>query len=39
MASTIMFGLLFSTLSALIFIPMLYGVLYDRGKKVPREAL
>jgi multidrug efflux pump subunit AcrB len=39
MASTIMFGLLFSTLSALIFIPMLYGVLYDRGKKVSREAL
>ncbi len=35
MASTIMFGLLFSTLSALFIIPLLYGLLYDRkqGKK------
>ncbi len=35
MASTIMFGLIFSTLSALFIIPLLYGLLYDRrqGKK------
>jgi multidrug efflux pump subunit AcrB len=31
MASTIMFGLLFSTLSALFIIPLLYGLFY--GKK------
>jgi multidrug efflux pump subunit AcrB/outer membrane protein TolC len=30
MASTIIFGLLFSTVTALIIIPSLYGVLYDR---------
>ena len=30
MASTIIFGLLFSTLTALFIIPMLYGVIYDR---------
>ena len=30
MASTIMVGLVFSTLSALLIIPLLYGVLYDR---------
>lgn len=30
MASTIMVGLVFSTLSALLVIPLLYGVLYDR---------
>lgn len=30
MASTIIFGLLFSTLTALILIPLLYGVLYER---------
>jgi multidrug efflux pump subunit AcrB len=33
MASTIIFGLLFSTLTALILIPLLYGLLYDRKKK------
>ncbi len=33
MASTIIFGLLFSTITALIIIPSLYGVLYDRKKK------
>ncbi len=32
MASTIVFGLIFSTLTALLFIPALYGVLYG-GKK------
>lgn len=30
MASTIIFGLLFSTLTALILIPLLYGVFYDK---------
>ncbi len=33
MAGTIVFGLIFSTVTALIFIPCLYGLLYDgRGK-------
>ncbi|QEN08661.1 efflux RND transporter permease subunit [Oceanispirochaeta crateris] len=32
MASTIIFGLIFSTLTALILIPCFYGVLFDRGK-------
>ncbi len=32
MAGTIVFGLLFSTLTALLFIPCLYGFLYDRKK-------
>ncbi len=31
MASTIIFGLLFSTITALIVIPCIYGVFYDRG--------
>ena len=31
MASTIIFGLIFSTLTALVVIPCLYGILYDRG--------
>lgn len=31
MASTIIFGLLFSTITALIIIPCIYGVFYDRG--------
>ncbi|MBN2442252.1 MAG: efflux RND transporter permease subunit [Spirochaetales bacterium] len=33
MASTIIFGLIFSTLSSLVFIPCFYGLLYDRRKK------
>ncbi|MGM0432068.1 MAG: efflux RND transporter permease subunit [Spirochaetota bacterium] len=37
MASTIIFGLLFSTLSALFVVPMLYGVLYDRRRKVSAD--
>ena len=32
MASTIMFGLIFSTISALLIIPLLYGLLYDRKR-------
>lgn len=36
MASTIMFGLIFSTLSALFVIPLLYGLLYDRKSKDPQ---
>ena len=30
MASTIIFGLLFSTLTALVVIPLIYGIFYDR---------
>ena len=37
MASTIIFGLIFSTLTALIFIPSLYGLLYDKTKKAKRR--
>jgi multidrug efflux pump subunit AcrB len=33
MASTIIFGLIFSTLTALIVIPALYGIFYDRAAK------
>lgn len=33
MASTIMFGLLFSTLSALFIIPLLYGLFYGRKER------
>jgi multidrug efflux pump subunit AcrB len=33
MASTIIFGLVFSTLTTLFIIPMLYGTIYDRKKK------
>lgn len=32
MASTIIFGLLFSTITALIVVPSIYGLLYDRKK-------
>lgn len=37
MASTIIFGLLFSTLTALVFIPSLYGVLYDRRPRIKKS--
>lgn len=33
MASTIIFGLIFSTLTTLFIIPMLYGIIYDKKKK------
>ena len=33
MASTIIFGLIFSTMTTLLFIPSLYGLLYDRKKR------
>ena len=36
MASTIIFGLLFSTLSTLVFVPCFYGLLYDRKKKTTK---
>ena len=39
MASTIIFGLLFSTLTALFIIPMLYGVIYDRSSKNKRRGV
>jgi len=32
MASTIIFGLVFSTLTTLFIIPMLYGIIYDKKK-------
>ncbi|MBU0934366.1 MAG: efflux RND transporter permease subunit, partial [Spirochaetes bacterium] len=38
MASTILFGLVFSTLTALIIIPMLYGILYDKSSRDQRRA-
>ena len=37
MANTIIFGLLFSTLTALILVPMLYGVFYDRKPKTVND--
>jgi multidrug efflux pump subunit AcrB len=36
LASTIIFGLLFSTVTALVVVPALYGLLYDRSKKSPK---
>jgi multidrug efflux pump subunit AcrB len=33
MASTIIFGLVFSTITTLFIIPMLYGIIYDKKKK------
>lgn len=33
MASTIIFGLIFSTLSTLVFVPCFYGLIYDRKRK------
>jgi multidrug efflux pump subunit AcrB len=40
MASTIIFGLVFSTMTALFIIPMFYGLIYDRkGKQKLRGAL
>jgi multidrug efflux pump subunit AcrB len=39
MASTIMFGLLFSTLSALFIIPLLYGMLYGRADAATKGRL
>ena len=33
MASTIIFGLLFSTITALVVLPCLYGLLFDRNRK------
>ncbi|TVR85692.1 MAG: efflux RND transporter permease subunit [Spirochaetaceae bacterium] len=39
MASTIVFGLLFSTLTALVVVPCLYGILYERrDRRRPSEA-
>jgi len=32
MASTIIFGLLFSTITALVVVPSIYGLLYDRKR-------
>jgi multidrug efflux pump subunit AcrB len=38
MASTIIFGLLFSTITALTVVPALYGLLYDRSAKARKVA-
>lgn len=38
MASTIIFGLIFSTLTALFIIPLLYGLIYDRTVRRKRTA-
>lgn len=37
MASTIIFGLLFSTITALVVVPSIYGLLYDRDRAVKRR--
>jgi multidrug efflux pump subunit AcrB len=37
MASTIIFGLIFSTITAVTVLPSLYGLLYDRGAKKRRK--
>ena len=37
MAGTIIFGLIFSTLTALLVIPLLYGLLFDRKSAKPRH--
>jgi multidrug efflux pump subunit AcrB len=39
MASTIIFGLIFSTLTALVVVPNLYGLLYDRKGSDQRRGL
>ncbi|MGH0053452.1 MAG: efflux RND transporter permease subunit, partial [Sphaerochaetaceae bacterium] len=36
MASTIMVGLVFSTISALFVIPLLYGIIYDNTRRLPK---
>ena len=36
MASTIMFGLIFSTMSALFIIPLFFGLLYDKKSKLSK---
>jgi multidrug efflux pump subunit AcrB len=38
MASTIVFGLIFSTITALLVIPAFYGLFFDRKKKAAAEA-
>ena len=38
MASTIVFGLLLSTITTLIIVPSLYGLLYDRRRKAQKGA-
>lgn len=37
MASTIIFGLVFSTLTTLIIVPSLYGLLYDSSRRLARR--
>ncbi len=37
MATTIVFGLIFSTATALLFIPSFYGFLYDRKRRIKNE--
>ena len=37
MASTIIFGLLFSTITALVVVPSVYGLLYDRSRAEKRR--
>ena len=38
MAATIIFGLLFSTITALIIVPSLYGLFYDKADSTRRKA-
>lgn len=37
MAGTIVFGLVFSTITALVIIPCVYGLFYDRRRRDPRK--
>ena len=39
MASTIIFGLIFSTFTALVIIPCLYGIFYDKKKRKGKDEL
>lgn len=39
MAATIIFGLMFSTVTALVLIPCIYGLFYDRGGKAKEAAV
>lgn len=39
MASTIIFGILFSTLTALFIVPLIYGLFYDKAQGVQRMNL
>lgn len=39
MASTIIFGLVFSTLTTLVVVPSIYGIFYDKSRREERKTL